>query len=234
MIANIFYSFYYPWIDDIILEIYKDIGAIMRFDYTKNILFSFKINKIDIKFHISVLGMILLSATQLSSLFEAVISFIGYIFIIIIHELGHSFFVKLFKYKVYSIVLYFLGGVCEHEPSYKDKENFWIACGGVIFQLALTILAICSYKLIIFYNLSFNRYIIYFLYNKLIYTNLFIIIFNLLPIKGFDGYKIFNYIRSQQIFSQKRKGTKITNDKLADSLIEARYQLYKNKDKVSE
>lgn len=206
----------------------------MRFDYTKHILFSFKIKEIEFKFHVSVLAMIVLSAARLSSLSGAIISFIGFLLIVTIHELGHSFFVKLFKHKVYTIYLYFLGGSCEHELVFREKEKFWIAAGGVIFQLLLVILSLLVYNLLVYYNIHINKYLSYFLYQKLIFTNLLIIVFNLLPINGFDGHKIFQYLKSKKLVKKPKsqKGKGISNADLADCLIEARHRFKQSTEEI--
>lgn len=203
-------------------------------DFKKNILFDFKLKDIDVKIHVSALGMILLSAVQLNSLRAAVISFIGFLLIIMVHELGHAFFVKLFKHKVYSVVIYFLGGQCEHSMIFHRKETFWIAAGGVIFQLILLLVSLSGRALLNFYKIPVNSYIDYFLVNKLVFTNLFIICFNLIPLKGFDGYRIFESVRTgsrnskfkTRIYPFKKKKV-VTDIELADSLLEARRIFYK-------
>lgn len=113
-----------------------------------------------------------------SYVFALLIFFTGYfrsystfMFIIIIHELGHVLAALLFKWKIEKIVILPFGGLTKfnekiNRPIY---EEFIISIMGIIFQIVFC------------YNL-----------NK--YYNILIIIFNLLPIHPLDGSKIINLL----------------------------------------
>ena len=97
-------------------------------------------------------------------------------FIVLIHELGHVFFIKLFKYKIESITIYPFGGITK---IYKDintpiKKELLIASGGIILQLILFII-IYLIPISDFTKILFYKY------------NISIIIFNILPIIPLDG-----------------------------------------------
>lgn len=112
-------------------------------------------------------------------------------FICIIHELGHIFFIKLFKYKIIKIEIYPFGGYTLIEKNINSNINkdIIISFGGVIFQTILLIL------LYLFKNM-FNIIT----YNLFIKYNLIIILFNLIPIIPLDGNRILNLI-FDKIFS---------------------------------
>lgn len=115
--------------------------------------------------------------------------------IIIIHELGHVFIIKLLKYKVLEINIYPMGGITKIEKRINTKltDDLLISLFGIIFQI---ILFFIIYLLKDYLNPS--TYKLFCLYNKTI------IIFNLLPIIPLDGYLIirnifelfFSYYRS--------------------------------------
>lgn len=96
--------------------------------------------------------------------------------IVIIHEIGHVFFIKLFKYKILDITIYPFGGVTR---VFKDintpvKREVLIASGGILFQLLL---------FIIIHFLPVSP-----LTKDLMYKyNLSIMFFNMLPIIPLDG-----------------------------------------------
>ena len=97
-------------------------------------------------------------------------------FIILLHELGHVIFIKLYKYKIESITIYPFGGVTK---IYKDintpiKREILIASGGIIIQLILFIV-------IYLIPLSNQTKILFYEYN------ISIILFNILPIIPLDG-----------------------------------------------
>lgn len=105
--------------------------------------------------------------------------------ICLIHELGHIFFIKLFKYEIIKVELLPFGGFTTiNEPinSNIDKDII-IALGGIIFQIILFLI------LFLFKN-KFNLIT----YNLYLNYNFILIIFNLIPIIPLDGSKISELI----------------------------------------
>ena len=101
--------------------------------------------------------------------------------ICIIHEVGHIFFIKFYKYKIVSINLYPFGGytLIDKKINSSINKDIIIAFAGIFMQIIL-LLVIDVFKTkinIITYNLIFNY-------------NILIMIFNLLPIIPLDGSKI--------------------------------------------
>ena len=105
----------------------------------------------------------------LSGLF---IDFLLIVFVLIIHEIGHFTFIKLFNYKITDIKLYPFGGVILY-PIKNDfiYKELLITYAGVLFNLFFFIV----FKLI---NLNFLSQI-----------NLYFFVINLLPISPLDGGK---------------------------------------------
>ncbi len=112
--------------------------------------------------------------------------------IVIIHELGHVFFFRLFNIKILEIVIYPFGGVSYinkkiHERIYKD---LLISLGGIIFQIIFFFFIFLLYQ----YNvIVFSTYNLFKIYN----TN--IILFNLIPIIPLDGSKLLLAILSKYL-----------------------------------
>ncbi len=103
--------------------------------------------------------------------------------IVIIHELGHVFFFKLFNITIEKIIIYPFGGVTYinkkiHERIYKD---ILISIGGIFFQIILFILFYLLYRYNIIVLSTYNLFKLY---------NINIIIFNLIPIIPLDGSKL--------------------------------------------
>ena len=111
--------------------------------------------------------------------------------IVLFHELGHIFFIKLFKYKIINVTLYPFGGITKVDKDINTPLNkeLLIACGGIIFQLIL---------FIIIYLLPINI-----ITKNLLYKyNMSILLFNMLPIIPLDGSIIINSLLNK-IFSYK-------------------------------
>ena len=111
--------------------------------------------------------------------------------ICLFHELGHIFFIKIFKYKIVSVELLPFGGfttIDKHINSSISKDLI-ISFGGILFQLML---------LIIVYVLKNNFNII--TYNLIIKYNYILMIFNLIPIIPLDGNNILHLLL-EKVFS---------------------------------
>ena len=107
--------------------------------------------------------------------------------ILIVHEFGHFFLMKLFNIKVNKIILYPYGGMIKsniliNTNSYKI---LLISLGGILNQILLFFIITLLFKI----GLINDN-----LYNIFNYSNISIIIFNILPLYPLDGYKIFNSI----------------------------------------
>ena len=100
--------------------------------------------------------------------------------IIIIHELGHVFFTKLFKYDIVKINIYPFGGVTiANKPiNCRIIKDLLIYFGGFIFQIIMVLIVNL---------LGFNFY----MFN---YYNKTIILFNILCIFPLDGFFIIKTI----------------------------------------
>lgn len=107
--------------------------------------------------------------------------------ILIIHELGHFIIMKLYKIKVYKINIYPYGGMIKSNIliNTNSKKQMFISLGGILAQLLLLII------IRLLYNFNILNY---YIYNLFIKYNLYIIIFNLIPIYPLDGYKFLNSI----------------------------------------
>lgn len=119
-------------------------------------------------FNISIISYILFLVLILSGY----INYLLYYFMIMtIHEFGHIFFIKLFKYKINKITIYPFGSIIDTNIDLNIKSNklLLISLGGIIFQFI------------------FNMFL---MNNQIIYMNISIILFNLIPIYPLDGYKI--------------------------------------------
>lgn len=120
----------------------------------------------------------------LTFLFTGLIKNIIIIYIIILfHELGHIFIIKLLKYQIIKIDIYPMGGLTSiNKPiNTSFKDDLLIAIFGPLFQILLILIFLGLLKLNI---INYNTYNLFINYNKTI------LIFNLLPIIPLDGFKI--------------------------------------------
>ncbi len=116
--------------------------------------------------------------------------------IVLIHELGHVFFFRLYKIEIEKIVIYPFGGVSYinkkiHERIYRD---ILISLGGIIFQLILLFIVYLLYEWDLVVESTYSLFIKY---------NINIILFNLIPIIPLDGSKLLLAILSKFISFKK-------------------------------
>lgn len=111
----------------------------------------------------------------LSGYINYLVIFLG---IMIAHELGHIFFIYLFKYKIKKINIYPSGAIISTNININihPVKQLIISLGGILSQLLL--------YLIIPNNFTYT-------YQIFLNLNTMLIIFNLIPIYPLDGHKIF-------------------------------------------
>lgn len=100
--------------------------------------------------------------------------------IVLVHELGHVFFIKCFGYEISEISFYPFGGITRVNKLINSPINkeILIVLGGIINQLILGIIFGYGYNLGL---INTNTYLIFKDYNKTI------LLFNMLPIIPLDG-----------------------------------------------
>lgn len=107
---------------------------------------------------------------------------LGFIVVILIHELGHAFVVRRARQTVLSVDVHGLGGVCQWVGNASPIERACIAWGGVWGQLALLAVALPLAYLIPTYSVYQLQF-----FEALIRGNLYLAALNLLPIPPLDG-----------------------------------------------
>lgn len=130
-----------------------------------------------IKIHYSLIFLLILSLFT-GSFFKIV----GIILSILIHEFSHYIFLKLFKVDVKNLELSIIGGILEiNDKNISLSKRLIINFAGVISNLIIILLIKIS-------GISSLNYLLFY--------NLFIIIFNLIPIIPLDGFRILNDLLS--------------------------------------
>jgi len=126
------------------------------------------------RIHQSIL-IVLVIALYTNMLIEFAIFFLC----IILHELGHLFFVLIFKQKINHLSINIFGGELNcNLKGLSALQMFLINIGGIIVNI-----------IILFFSKFFTPY-----YKNIIYYyNLLLIIFNALPIFPLDGYRLLEH-----------------------------------------
>lgn len=114
----------------------------------------------------------------------------AFLLLILLHELGHAFLVRRFGLLLVSVDVHGLGGLCQHAGSTTPMRRALIAWGGIFGQsLLLALGLVLMFVLRPIHNVYLAQAV-----GCLVWTNLWMMGINLVPIPGFDGaeaWKLF-------------------------------------------
>ncbi len=113
---------------------------------------------------------------------------VGYLTILLVHELGHALLVKAFHLQTEGILLHGLGGECLFSGRVTQRKRSIIAWGGVVAQAALLAMALLT-GMVVAPEGGWSR-----LHATLTVTNALLIGLNLLPLPGFDGFHAWRLV----------------------------------------
>lgn len=116
-------------------------------------------------------------------------AWLGFLIIILLHELGHALMARAVGCEVYSIDAHAIGGSCEIAGVVTTKQRGLIAWGGVLGQLAALI------SVPVWSALLPSWPVVAQLISVLTTTNLIIMALNLLPVRPFDGADAWQLFR---------------------------------------
>src|SRR6185295_17493456 len=116
------------------------------------------------------------------------ISFVAFFFLLLAHELGHAAVARWRGIPVRRIQRFFIHGSCTHDAPYYEADDVLIAWGGVAAQFVVLVVAAAASVLMA--NASpVAPGVTGPLFRVLIQTNIFMMIFNLIPVAPLDGAK---------------------------------------------
>lgn len=138
-----------------------------------------KIGGVPIRIHWSlVLGLLFFSGMRFAPGF-----WLGFVIVILVHELGHALIVKITRQRVHGVTIHGMGGECQWSGNATPIERACIAWGGVWAQLALFLVALPFTGLLVsaLGNTGFQ------LARALTWNSLILVAINLIPFGPLDG-----------------------------------------------
>jgi Zn-dependent protease len=117
-------------------------------------------------------------------------AWLGILILIVIHEIGHAVVVRAFGLGLLAVEIRGIGGQCQWYGSPTPIRRAIIAWGGVLGQAVVLAIALPVSRFLPPDTPSFVVELV----GAFIYSNLYLMVFNLLPIPGFDGveaWKLF-------------------------------------------
>lgn len=126
---------------------------------------------------------------------------------VLIHELAHAFVAKRLGWTVYKIEVGLFTGSASVDTNIPEKDSIPVVAAGPISNLILAIVSIPLYLALAGVNPFLDR-----LLNDLFVVNIFMFIFNILPIYPMDGGRLlkdflFLRMRNNRILAKKISGS---------------------------
>ena len=116
-------------------------------------------------------------------------AWLGFLVLVLAHELGHALVARAFGCEVFSIDAHAAGGHCEIAGDPTSKQSAMIAWGGVLAQLAILITSPIWSRLLPSWGIARD------FTSTLTTTNLVVLALNLLPVRPFDGAEAWRLFR---------------------------------------
>lgn len=147
-------------------------------------------------------------------------AWLGYLVLVIGHELGHALLVRGYGLRVFSIDVHGFGGACVHQRARSELQESVIAWGGVLAQLCLFIAARLWSRGRMAESV-FEAHLLHVLNEP----NLTIAAINLLPFPGLDGskaWRLFGLLKRRTTVAPKRpserpRATKPSSPRASDA-----------------
>ena len=126
---------------------------------------------------------------------------------VLIHELAHAFVAKRLGWTVYKIEVGLFTGSASVDTNIPEKDSIPVVAAGPLSNLILAIVSIPLYLALAGVNPFLDR-----LLNDLFVVNMFMFIFNILPIYPMDGGRLlkdflFLKMRNNRILAKKISGS---------------------------
>ena len=127
-------------------------------------------------------------------------AWLGFILLVLAHEIGHAVLVRSFRCRIVSIDVHGLGGVCSWQGGASEKQRATIAWGGILGQLVILLTTLVWAKSV---DLASHPFVAQ-LVSALTATNMMMMLLNLLPVRPLDGAEAWRLFRVGDLFRLRR------------------------------
>jgi Zn-dependent protease len=142
---------------------------------------------VPVLFHWSLFLWLPIYMAQGASPLRLALSFAAFVMLMAAHEAGHALVARRLHVRVHAIKLFMMHGLCEFDlPEYKI-DHILIAWGGVLAQ-AVVFAVVFLLDLSLAHVLPYADAMLQPMLVVFIPVNCFVAMFNLIPLKGLDGF----------------------------------------------
>ena len=116
----------------------------------------------------------------------------GFIVLMLAHEMGHAWFVRKYGHELLSIKIYPVHGVCNYRYDSNFAVETMVHAGGLLVQAIILVPFVVIFRLLDYMKLHEVLDFIAPLGTVFIGINLFLLVFNALPVPGLDGFTLWS------------------------------------------
>ncbi len=146
------------------------------------------------------------------------ISSVSFLILLLVHEMGHAWYVKKYNHDLVEIKLYPIHGHCLYEYDSRFLPETLIFAGGLIAQSILLLVTISVGLILEALTLDNVLNFLTPVFDVFIRINIFILILNSLPIPGLDGFELWKRLWGK--IKEKLQTTRNKSSKKANLLEE--------------
>jgi len=146
-----------------------------------------RIARTRIQVHWSVLIALPFAYAVGNNLLFGAIGFVSFLLLLIAHELGHAVAARSFKLHVSGIAIFPFHGQCHFEAPHYGLDHYLIAWAGVAAQALLLMVFTAVHMWGAHLPVAVQPFLTPFIF-VFVWLNILIMMVNLLPLPGLDGY----------------------------------------------
>ncbi|MDH5179992.1 MAG: M50 family metallopeptidase [Gammaproteobacteria bacterium] len=122
---------------------------------------------------------------------DGIFAGLAFIVLMLVHEMGHAWFVRKFNHDLIDIRIYPIHGVCHYEHAEHRLPETLIIAGGLIAQAILLVFWSACMGLVLLLKLYSIHHMLQPVSNVFFAMNIIMLVLNSLPIPGLDGFELW-------------------------------------------
>ena len=148
----------------------------------------------------------------------------SYLVLILVHELGHAYYAHKCQYRILSVDIFPIHGVCKFEHDSNSDPRIIVYAGGLIAQFILFVIWAALLGALRLSDLGQLALYLKPITYSFIWLNLFMAVLNMLPIPGLDGFEILTRAMTYSARKNKKVSSVDVSDMSASEIVDRAIQ----------
>ena len=148
----------------------------------------------------------------------------SYLVLILVHELGHAYYAYKCKYRILSVDIFPIHGVCRFEYDSNSDPGIIVYAGGLIAQFILFVIWAALLGVLRLSDLDLLVLYLKPITYSFIWLNLIMAVLNMLPIPGLDGFEILTRAMTYSARKNRKVNSVDVSDMSASEIVDRAIQ----------